>query len=126
MNNKCILIIDDERDIREIARISLEMTKAWTVIVADSGQEGLVMATQKQPDAILLDVMMPDMDGPTTLKRLKQNPDTQDIPVLLLTASAKVAEQRQYLLLGAKAVLIKPFDPEFLATQIETALAWSH
>jgi CheY-like chemotaxis protein len=125
MSSKCILIIDDEADIREIARASLRITKNWEVFTAASSNDGISIAEAKQPDAILLDVMMPGVDGLVTLQTLSRNPITQDIPVILLTATLKVVTQRQYIQLGAKAVLVKPFDPGLLATQIEKALGWT-
>ncbi|MDX2217273.1 MAG: response regulator [Oculatellaceae cyanobacterium bins.114] len=125
MNIKRILVIDDEADIREIARMSLKITKQWDVLTAASGKEGIAIAVTEQPDAILLDVIMPEMDGLTTLKDLHLNPATQHIPVLLLTATVQVASQQYYDELGAKAVLIKPFDPGVLGNQIETVLNWT-
>ncbi|MBE9180305.1 response regulator [Oculatella sp. LEGE 06141] len=124
MTIKRILVIDDEADIREIVKVSLQITKQWEVFTADSSAEGIAIATAQQPDAILLDVMMPDMNGLDTLQHLSQNPATQAIPVILLTATVKVVTQRQYLQLGAKAVLIKPFDPGLIARQIEQVLGW--
>ncbi|MBE9225463.1 response regulator [Phormidium sp. LEGE 05292] len=124
MATKNVLIIDDESDIREIAKMSLQLTRSWNVEGAGSGKEGLAIAIDKQPDVILLDIIMPEMDGLTTLKLLKENPFTQQIPVILLTATVKVATKQQYALLGAKAVMIKPFDPGILADQIETAVGW--
>ncbi|MFB2939421.1 response regulator [Aerosakkonemataceae cyanobacterium BLCC-F154] len=124
MATKTVLIIDDESDIREIAKVSLQLTRSWNVEGVSSGKEGLAIAIDKQPDLILLDVVMPEMDGLTTLKLLKENPFTQEIPVILLTATVKVATKQQYALLGAKAVMIKPFDPGILADQIETAVGW--
>ncbi|MGC8712533.1 MAG: response regulator [Leptodesmis sp.] len=124
MTTRCILVIDDEADIREIAKASLQITKNWQVLTAASGKEGLAIAQAQQPDAVLLDVVMPEVDGLKTLKLLKDHQATQHIPVILLTATVKVATQREYAQLGAKAVLIKPFDPGILASQIEAALAW--
>jgi CheY-like chemotaxis protein len=122
MNSRCILVIDDEADIREIARMSLKLTRRWDVLTAASSAEGVAIAQAKQPDAILLDVVMPEVDGLETLNALRSNPTTQQIPVILLTATAKIVAQAQQL--GAQAVLIKPFDPGTLATHIEKALGW--
>lgn len=124
MKPKRILVIDDEADIREIAKVSLNITKQWDVLTAASGKEGLAIAAEQRPDAILLDVIMPGIDGLVTLKQLKENPATQSIPVLLLTATIKIATREQYVQLGAKAVMIKPFDPGLLADQIQTVLNW--
>lgn len=125
MNAKRILVIDDEADIREIAKMSLQITKQWDVLTAASGKEGIVIAATEQPDAILLDAIMPEIDGLATLKALNLNSATQHIPVLLLTATARAATQQQYAELGAKAILLKPFDPGLLGDQIETLLKWN-
>jgi len=125
MAAKRILVIDDEADIREVAQLSLEISSDWEVLVASSGQEGLILAADCQPDAILLDVMMPDMDGPTTWKHLQANPTTQHIPVILLTAKVQATEQRNYAKLGVAAVFAKPFDPVTLADLIAETLDWT-
>ncbi len=82
------------------------------------------MAEAKQPDAILLDVMMPDMDGPATFKKLQANPSTQQIPVILLTAKVLYADQRRFSELGVNSVIAKPFEPMNLAAQVASALGW--
>ncbi len=120
-----ILIIDDEDDIREVAALSLESVAGWDVIRASSGAQGLARAAEQRPDAILLDVMMPGMDGPTTFKELRKNPATAKIPVLLLTAKVQGNDQRRFADLGVNAVLFKPFDPMTLSEQISSALGWS-
>ena len=120
-----ILIIDDEDDIREVAALSLESVAGWEVIKASSGAQGLARAEEYQPDAILLDVMMPGMDGPTTFLELRKNHATAGIPVLLLTAKVQGTDQRRFADLGVEAVLFKPFDPLTLSTQIAAALGWS-
>ncbi len=124
VSKKRILVIDDEDDIREVAQLSLEMVGGWEVVVARSGQDGLALALKEQPDAILLDVMMPDMDGPATFSHLKANPDTQKIPVILLTAKVLSAEQNQLSDLGVTGIIAKPFDPMSLANQVAHALGW--
>ena len=120
-----ILIIEDEDDIREVAALSLETVANWQVYTANSGAQGLARAIEHQPDAILLDVMMPGMDGPTTFRELRQNPATAHIPVLLLTAKVQSSDQRRFADLGVEAILFKPFDPLTLSTQISTVLGWS-
>jgi CheY-like chemotaxis protein len=120
-----ILIIDDEDDIREVAALSLESVAGWDVIKASSGAQGLARAIEHQPDAILLDVMMPGMDGPTTFRELRNNQATARIPVLLLTAKVQGTDQKRFADLGVEAVLLKPFDPMTLSTQIAAALGWS-
>jgi CheY-like chemotaxis protein len=120
-----ILIIDDEDDIREVAALSLESVAGWQVFMANSGKQGLVRAAEHRPDAILLDVMMPGMDGPTTFRELRKNPDTAGIPVILLTAKVQSSDQRRFADLGVEAILLKPFDPLTLSTQISDALGWT-
>jgi len=119
-----ILIIDDEDDIREIAAMSLETAAGWEVMVTSSGAQGLVRAASYQPDAILLDVMMPGMDGPTTFRELRKNPATARIPVLFLTAKVQATDRRSFANLGVQAVLVKPFDPMTLSAQISAVLGW--
>lgn len=120
-----ILIVDDEEDIRTVAALSLEAIEGWTVHLATSGADGIRRAIELRPEAILLDVMMPEMDGPTTFRRLQEEPRTRAIPVLLLTAKVQGADQRRFADLGVVAVLSKPFDPLTLGSQISSALGWS-
>lgn len=120
-----ILIIDDEDDIREIAAMSLETIAGWEVMVANSGAQGLTRAAMYKPDAILLDVMMPGMDGPTTFRELQKNPTTAKIPVLFLTAKVQAHDRARFANLGIQAVLVKPFDPLTLSTQIASVLGWA-
>jgi CheY-like chemotaxis protein len=94
-------------------------------VTASSGAQGLASAIEHQPDAILLDVMMPGMDGPTTFRELRNNPATARIPVLLLTAKVQNTDQRRFADLGVEAILFKPFDPLTLSTQIAGVLGWS-
>lgn len=124
MPPKHILIIDNEPYIQEVAQICLETVAGWQVSAASSGQEGLAKAAAEQPDAILLDVMMPDMDGPTTFQHLQSNPATQKIPVILLTAKVQASDRQRYESVGMKAVIAKPFEPLQLAAQISQALGW--
>ncbi|MBE9099973.1 response regulator [Vacuolonema iberomarrocanum] len=120
-----ILVVDNEASIQEVTQICLQTVAGWQVIVAGSGQEGLEKAAMEQPDAILLDVMMPDMDGLTTFQKLQENPKTQDIPVLLLTAKVQAADRQRYSELGIRAAIAKPFNPLELAQQITAALGWN-
>ncbi|AFZ37414.1 response regulator receiver protein [Stanieria cyanosphaera PCC 7437] len=121
--SKCVLIVDDEDDVRAIAKLGLEMAANWTVLTASSGQEGLNVAAQNHPDVILLDLMMPEWDGSYTLKQLKENPDTQSIPVILLTAKVQSPLQESLANLEVAAVFTKPFRPLQLPEQIEQVLA---
>jgi len=120
-----ILIIDDEDDIREVAALSLESVAGWTVSTASSGAEGIRTAHHERPDAILMDVMMPAMDGPTTFREMQRSPAIADIPVVLLTAKVQGVDQRRFAGLGVAGVLFKPFDPLTLAEQMSSTLGWS-
>jgi len=122
---KRILIVDDEDDIREVATMSLEVIGGYEVRTASSGAEALELAAADPPDAILLDVMMPGMDGPTTFRRLQEAEGTAAIPVVLLTAKVQSADRRIFEDLGVAAVLTKPFDPMQLAAQLADALGWT-
>lgn len=117
-----ILVIDDEEDIRAVCRMSLERLGGWTVLLAESGERGLELAESEKPDAILLDVMMPGMDGPATIERLKASEATREIPVLFLTAKLQPADREPYLALGAEDVIAKPFDPMKLSEEIDSVL----
>ena len=120
-----ILIIDDEEDIRAVAALSLETVAGWEVAVASSGAQGVARAENFQPEAILLDVMMPGMDGRATFEALRKNPQTAPIPVVLLTAKTQSSERQQLAEIGVNGVLMKPFDPLTLPGQIATILGWS-
>jgi len=115
-----VLVIDDEPDIRRIARLGLTKVGKMDVVEASNGTEGLARA--ERPDAILLDVMMPGLDGPSTLARLREDPDTAAVPVVFLTAKAIAAEVDRLRSLGAAGVLTKPFDPMTLARELRAAL----
>lgn len=125
MAERKILIVDDENDIREVAAMSMEAVCGWSVVQAGSGREGVQLAQDQHPDAILLDVMMPDMDGPSTLHLLRSNPAIAEIPVIFLTAKVQGSDRKRFAELGVAAVLAKPFDPMLLCSQIAEALGWS-
>jgi CheY-like chemotaxis protein len=125
MSLERILIIDDEEDIREVASLTLEEA-GFEVLTAASGPEGIERAAAEHPDAILLDVMMPGMDGPATLARLQGNNATRNIPVIFLTAKIQAADRRHLSALGPAAIMAKPFDPERLGRDIAHALGWKH
>lgn len=120
--NKRILIIDDEPDIREATQVCLEIARGWEVLTAGSSAEGIAKAVAEQPDAVLLDVMMPDRDGLDTFAQMRADPVTRHIPVILLTAKAQPADRRRYLQLEVAAVITKPYDPMTLADQIAAIL----
>ena len=117
-----VLIIDDEEDFRAIAGTCLGILGGVTVSEAENGQVGLEMAAEVKPDVILLDQIMPDMDGITTLHELRKNPSTENIPVIFMTTKGMFDEFEEMKKLGALAVITKPFDPEKLADQIRKIL----
>jgi CheY-like chemotaxis protein len=124
MDAKHILLIDDDEDIRAVTRVSLETVGKWVVRTASSGREGLAKAAAAQLDAILLDVMMPEMDGPTTFQHLQADPALRQIPVILLTAKVQASDRRHFSELGVQGVIAKPFDPLTLAKQVAEILGW--
>jgi CheY-like chemotaxis protein len=109
--NKTILIIDDEEDVRAITQLGLEMSGDWTVLTASSGTKGIKIALQSPPDVILLDLMMPDLDGCTTLQQLKTYPQLQPIPVILMTAKEQEFLPESAQKLDFAGVITKPFRP---------------
>lgn len=125
MTTKRILVVDNDQYIREVVQICLRKVAGWQVVTAGSGSESLSKAQAEQPDAILLDVMMPDMDGLTTFQKLQANSATRHIPVILLTAKVQACDYRRYAELGIKAAIAKPFKPLQLASQLAEALGWS-
>lgn len=120
-----LLLIDDDDDIREVASLSLEMTQGWTIRTANGGLAGIAVAGTCTPDAILLDVMMPDMDGPDTLRVLQSQEATKAIPVIFLTAKVQAADRESFMRLGVRGIIAKPFDPITLGEQINALLAWN-
>ena len=121
---KHILIIDDDDDIRDVAQLALETVGGWQVSVASSGPEGLAQMQTMLPDAVLLDVMMPDMDGMAVFEHMQAEPKTQAIPVILMTAKTQATDQDRFLRLGVTAVITKPFKAMRLAEQIANILGW--
>lgn len=122
MNLERILYVEDEPDIQALAKLALEMLGDFQVMVCSGGQEALDKVIGFAPDLILMDVMMPGMDGPTTLQNLRANPATVAIPVIFLTAKVQPSEVAQYQALGALNVIAKPFDPMLLAAQVRGIL----
>lgn len=118
-----ILYVEDEPDIQTVARLALETLGGFMVAICGSGQEALDRAPDFQPQLILLDVMMPVMDGPTTLKMLRALPAFASSPVIFMTAKVQPSEIAHYLELGAVDVIPKPFDPMTLSSQVE--LIWT-
>jgi CheY-like chemotaxis protein len=117
-----ILHVDDEPDIREIVDLSLGLNPEFEVRSCASGAEAVAIAAEWAPIIILLDVMMPGMDGPSTLAELRKNPASAEIPVLFMTARAQPREVEQFIALGAQGVISKPFDPMTLAFTVRSHL----
>jgi CheY-like chemotaxis protein len=122
---KQVLVIDDEEGIREIIQISLETAAGWTVLTATSGQEGYDWAVANIPDAILLDVMMPEMGGIETLQKLQSDRITCNIPTIFLTAKNNASEHQRFVDLGVAGVITKPFKAKILVNQVCGILGWS-
>ncbi|ARV58196.1 two-component system response regulator [Nostocales cyanobacterium HT-58-2] len=121
---KRILVIDDEKNLCTVIKVCLENIGGWQVLIAQSGSEGLLLAEIEVPDAILLDLMMPDIDGMILLHTLRINSVTQRIPVILLTAKPQPIDVNQSSQLGVLGVISKPFDPVELADQVAQILKW--
>ncbi len=118
-----ILLVDDEPDIRTIAELSLSQVGGWKTILASSGAQALELASKHKPDLILLDVMMPEMDGVTTFQALANDEATREIPVIFMTARVQSHERERYVGFGAAGVIAKPFDPMRLPEDIRGILA---
>jgi CheY-like chemotaxis protein len=118
MTIRKVLLVDDEDDIRTIGQLSLARVGGWETVLAASGAEAVTKAAAEKPDLILLDVMMPGMDGPTTFGQLRAHPATAATPVIFMTAKVQKQEVARYLELGAVGVIAKPFDPMTLPGEI--------
>ena len=114
-----ILIIEDDEDVRCVAGLSLRLIGGLQVLEAAGGKEGLEIAARERPDAILLDLLMPEMDGSQTITALKANPSTADIPVVFLTTRTLSSDSSKMRSLGAAGILHKPFDPMTLSSQLQ-------
>ncbi len=121
---KTILLIDDEEYMRQIVQTCLELFSEWRTAIAPSGEEGLAAVTNLHPDAILLDMMLPNMDGFAVLKKLQADPQLANIPVVLLTARIDLTEPQKIAQLGVKGAIAKPFHPTKLVAQISKILGW--
>jgi DNA-binding response OmpR family regulator len=125
MASRRVLVVDDDDLIREVAQLSLEVTAGWEVLSAASGDDGYRTAVAQRPDAVLLDVMMPGLDGPGTVIRLQADAATRTIPIIMLTAKVQQAERdRVAALAGVAGVIAKPFDPMRLSADVSELLGW--
>jgi CheY-like chemotaxis protein len=116
-----ILYVEDEPDIQTIGRLALETVGGFEVLVCASGRDALEEIARFQPDLVLLDVMMPEMDGPTTLRTLRERTQNRTPPVIFITAKVQPQEVEQYKAMGALDVIAKPFDPMTLAETVKRA-----
>ena len=117
MINK-VLIVDDDQNIRFVAQVSLEGLTKWNIVLAESGEEALRKASEEKPDVIVLDMMMPGMDRPTTFAKLREQEGLAQVPIIFMTAKVQTHEVQSYLQLGAAGVITKPFDPMKLPDEI--------
>lgn len=124
VNTRRVLVVDDDELLREVAKVSLEMVGGWEVLTAGSGAEGHATAVRERPDALILDVMMPGMDGPSTVLALRGDPATADIPVIFLTAKVGGEGRQQWAHLAVAGVIAKPFDPMALPAEVARLLGW--
>ena len=120
---RTVLLVDDDADIRTIGAISLEQVGGLEVSMASSGRGCIAVASELQPDVILLDMMMPDLDGLATLALLREDPKSASIPVIFMTAKVQQRDVGGYLDAGAIGVIAKPFDPLSLATEVKAIVA---
>jgi CheY-like chemotaxis protein len=125
MGARRILVVDDEDDVREVTSMSLELVEGWQVRSCSCGEEAIRAAAEELPDAIVLDVMMPGLDGPGTLEVLRRDARTRAIPVIFLTAKAQPAEKYRLSELSVRGVIAKPFDPLTLPNEIAELLCWN-
>ena len=125
MSDHSVLVVDDDDHIREVATLALEVVAGWRVISTSSGEAAAKLARDEHPDAVLLDVMMPGVDGPSTAARLRQDPATAEIPVILLTAKNLAVDRRDYSQLELAGMIPKPFDPMTLAGEVARLLGWA-
>ncbi|MBI5273793.1 MAG: response regulator [Chlamydiales bacterium] len=114
-----ILVVDDDPDILIICRYSLEMNPQYVVKSVSSGEQAVKEATEFQPDLILLDILMPIMDGPATVQALRKIPETMKTPIVFFTASVITNRQEQFLKMGVVDIIVKPFDPLILSSQLQ-------
>lgn len=118
-----ILVIDDDKSMQRLVKALLEKHEKVNISVALNGQNGLDLAIQNKPDLIILDWMLPDLQGPDVLSELKKHPDTKNIPVLMLTGRNKIGEIEEVFSLGAEAYLTKPFSLQKLGEKVTTLLS---
>jgi len=119
-----VLVVDDNDDIRELAQLCLETVDGWKVLTAGSGADAIETAREHHPDAVLLDMMMPEMDGLTTFEHLQSDESTRDIPVLLFTAKLQARDRQLWEGTAIRGTIAKPFDPMTLGDEVSRTLKW--
>lgn len=119
-----VLVVDDDDDIRDLTQMTLEMVMGWEVLTASGGIEALQVCRDQRPDAVLMDMMMPDMDGLTTFEHLQADPGTRSIPVILFTAKGGTGVQRPWDDHPLSGVIAKPFNPMTLGNEVCSILSW--
>lgn len=119
-----VLVVDDDDIIREVARMALELVGGWQVSTATNGDEAGRVASAEQPDLVLMDVMMPTLDGPSTAAMLRVDPVTREVPVIFLTAKAPLTREQLDSVPNVLGVITKPFDPMSLSAQINRLAGW--
>ena len=126
MSVPTVLVVDDDDDIRELTKTTLELTADWTVLTARGGTEAIQIAREHLPDAILLDMMMPDMDGLATFDHLHADAATTHIPVILFTAKVQLGDREAWDGRAIRGAIAKPYDPMTLADEVSQLLRWTN
>ena len=125
MSLPTVLVVDDDDDIRDLTRTTLELTAGWAVLTASGGAEAVEVSRVHHPDAVLLDMMMPGMDGLTTFDHLQSDEKTRDIPVILFTAKVQVGDRQAWDGRAIRGAIAKPYDPMTLADEVAAMLSWA-
>ncbi len=124
MRTPTVLVVDDDDSVREVTQMALELVAKWRVLPATGGEAAIALAQEHRPDAVLLDLMMPVVDGRATFHALRADERTRDIPVILLTAKLQVGETQAWDDLAVAGVISKPFSPMTLGAEVAAMLGW--
>jgi CheY-like chemotaxis protein len=119
-----VLVVDDDTDIRELTKLTLETVMGWDVLAASGGVEAVQVCQDEHPDAVLLDMMMPDMDGLTTFEKLQADDRTRDIPVILFTAKGSSGDRKPWQDHALRGLITKPYNPMTLGDEVCQILSW--
>ena len=125
MSTRRVLVIDDDEVVCKVVRFCFEDVAGWEVSTASSGQEGLESLRSEKPDAIVLDMMMPKMDGITFLRALNESPTVYPIPIVLLTSRVDLTDPDTFPMMGVRGAIVKPFNPFVLVKQVAEFLDWN-